>query len=69
MTELEKYIELLRKLKAESPATIICLPPHTRGLPVGSYNLELLLEMIVLNLEGNRPACRKEKMNNGLVDY
>ena len=60
MTELEEYIESLRKLKAVSPATIICLPPHTKGLPEGSYNLQLLLECIALNLEGKRPACRKE---------
>lgn len=58
MTELERYIESLRELKRQCPATIICLPPHSVGLPEGSYNLELLLEMIACNLEGHRPSCR-----------
>lgn len=62
---LEKFIESLRELKLKSPATIVCLPPHTRGLPDGSYNLEFLLECIALNLEGKRPACRKRRNRDG----
>lgn len=57
---MNEFIESLRELKRQCPATIIVLPPHSKGCKAGCYNLELLLEMIARNLEGDRPACRKE---------
>ncbi len=51
---LEGWVQALRKLKADAPMTIIALPPNTKGLPAGSYNLAILLEYIAGNLEGKR---------------
>ena len=59
---LDEFIESIRELKSTCPMTVIVLPPHTKGLPDGSYNLELLLECIARNLEGNRPACRTRRI-------
>lgn len=68
MTKLERFIKSVRELKAKSPSSIIILPPCTKGLPLGSYNLELLLECIALNLEGKKPLCRqraRKELENG----
>ena len=45
---LTEWTEALRKLKANAPMTIVILPPKTKGLPVGSYNLAILLDYISL---------------------
>lgn len=58
MTSGDIFIKTVRELKEKCPMEVIVLPPHSKGLPVGSYNLEVLLESIALNLEGKKPLCR-----------
>jgi hypothetical protein len=47
------WVKALRRLKTEAPMTIVSLPPNTKGLSAGSYNLANLLELIAGNLEGD----------------
>ena len=62
---LDEFIQQLKKLRLDCPTKIVSLPPHTNGLPTGSYNLEPLLKCIVMSLEGNEFAYRKGGQHDG----
>lgn len=64
MMNMDEFIQQLKKLKLDCPNTVVVLPPHTHGLPFGSYNLELLLKIIVMNLEHNLPSSWKGVLND-----
>lgn len=64
MRKLDEFIQQLKQLKLDCPNTVVSLPTHTSGLPEGSYNLELLLKIIVMNLEHNLPSSWKGVLND-----
>ena len=59
MTTLEDFANTIRSLSEDCPSTLIILPPHSCGCRDGVFNLSVLLQCIVLNLEGKKPECMK----------
>ena len=64
MKNLEEFVLRLSQLSEEAPMTAVVLPPKTRGFPVGTYNLQILLNLSADCLEGHKPNCRKGREDN-----
>lgn len=56
---IDAFISKIEELSTDAPMTIIKLPPKTVGLPVGSYNVMVLLLIIAECLRGHEPQCLK----------